>query len=186
MRSMAVDTLVRCRVSAQTKALLQNIAAREHLTESALVRQLIETLVRSSPADTGTDTQAWGSRGERMSVRLAPDDRQLLVERSAARGMPAATYVAVLVRSHLRKLTPLPLEELAALKRCIAELAAVTVLLRQIARASPGFTSGSPAGRADLATMLRVSQALWEAIKRLLKANRESWERGYADKFPSE
>jgi len=186
MRSMAVDTLVRCRVSAQTKALLQNIAAREHLTESALVRQLIETLVRSSSAETGSDTQARGSRGERMSIRLARDDRQLLVERSAARGMPAATYVAVLVRSHLRKLTPLPLEELAALKRCIAELAAVTVLLRQIARASPGITPGLPAGRGDLATMLRVSQALWEAIKRLLKANRESWERGYANTSPTE
>jgi hypothetical protein len=186
MRSMAVDTLVRCRVSAQTKALLQNIAAREHLTESALVRQLIETLVRSSSADSGGDALARGSRGERMSIRLAPDDRQLLVERSAARGMPAATYVAVLVRSHLRKLTPLPLQELAALKRCIAELAAVTVLLRQITRGNPGITSGSAANRADLATMLRVSQALWEATKRLLKANRESWERGYADTSPTE
>jgi hypothetical protein len=73
MRIMAVDTLVRCRVSAETKALLHKSAAREHLTESALVRQLIETLVRSSSSDTSVDTHERESRGERMSVRLAPE-----------------------------------------------------------------------------------------------------------------
>ena len=45
MRTMAVDALVRCRVSAETETLLQSIAAREQITESALVRQLLETLV---------------------------------------------------------------------------------------------------------------------------------------------
>jgi hypothetical protein len=187
MRSMAIDTLVRCRVSAQTKALLENIAAREHLAESALVRQLIETLVRSSSFCIDTDAQDRGLRGERMSIRLAPDDRQLLAERSAARGMPAATYVAVLVRSHLRKLTPMPPEELAALKRCIAELAALTGYFRLIARAtSQGVAPSADPARKDFATMLRVSQTMWETIKQLLKANRESWERGYADTQQSE
>jgi predicted DNA binding CopG/RHH family protein len=182
MPDMAVDTLVRCRVSAETKALLQNLAAREHLTESALVRQLIETLVRSSSPLAESDAQERGARGERMSVRLAPDDRQLLAKRATARGMPSATYVAVLVRSHLRKLTPLPSAELAALKRCITQQGALTAHFRQLARAmSQGVSAPSEVVRKDFASMLRVSETLWEAIKGLLKANRESWERGYAD-----
>ena len=39
--------------------------------------------------------------------------------------MPAATYVSVLVRAHLRSLTPLPKDELLALKRSIAGLGAI-------------------------------------------------------------
>jgi len=38
-------------------------------------------------------------RDMRLYVRLDPNDRLLLNERAAARGMPAATYAAVLVRS---------------------------------------------------------------------------------------
>ena len=45
MRTMAVDALVRCRVDSETKTLLQTIAAREQITESALIQQLLETLV---------------------------------------------------------------------------------------------------------------------------------------------
>ena len=181
MCAMAVDSLVRCRVSAETKALLLGIAARENLTESALVRQLIETMVRTSAQDSNIGPPEREVRGERMSVRLAPDDRQLLAERSSSRGMPAATYVAVLVRSHLRKLTPMPPQELAALKRCIAELAAIT---GQIRLANRGATTDS--ARKDFTAMLRVCQTLWDTIKRMLKDNQDSWERGYAEKLRAE
>ncbi len=91
--------------------------------------------------------------------------------------MPAATYVAVLVRSHLRKLTPMPPQELAALKRCIAELAAIT---GQIRLANRGATTDS--ARKDFTAMLRVCQTLWDTIKQMLKDNQDSWERGYAEK----
>jgi hypothetical protein len=173
--------LVRCRVSSETKALLQSIAVREQVTESALVRTLLDTLARTSatespavskPADTGL-------RAERLSIRLAPDDRLLLGERAAARGMPSATYVAVLVRSHLRKVTPLPVEELAALKRSIAELGAVGRNLNQIARTlNAGGRSDGP-GRQDLESMLKIAVALRDHVRDLVKANETSWERGY-------
>jgi hypothetical protein len=45
-------------------------------------------------------------------IRLRPDDQIFLRKRVAARGMPPATYVSVLRRSHLRSLAPLPAEEL--------------------------------------------------------------------------
>jgi hypothetical protein len=178
---MAVDALVRCRVSSQTKTLLQSIAAREQITESALVRELLETLVKASAAADAPIAKAEGPdlRGERMSIRLAPDDRLLLSDRATARGMPSAAYVAVLVRSHLRRLTPLPTEELAALKRSIAELGAVGRNLNQIARTlNAGGRSNGP-GRQDLESMLKIAVALRDHVKSLLIANETSWECGY-------
>jgi hypothetical protein len=180
---MAVDALVRCRVSSETKTLLQRIAAREQVTESALVRKLLETLVRTSATDSAAlgesdDTEL---RGERMSIRLSPDDRLLLCERATAREMPSATYVAVLVRSHLRKLTPLPAEELAALKRSIAELGAIGRNLNQIARMLNA--GGRPDGprHHDLELMLKIAVGLRDHVRALLKANETSWGRGYAE-----
>lgn len=180
---MAVDALVRCRVSSETKTLLQSIAAREQITESALVRQLLETLVRVSAAkspDSGKSDEV-ESRAARISIRLSPDDRQLLCERATARGMPSATYVAVLVRSHLRKLTPLPLEELAALKRSIAELSAVGRNLNQIARTLNAGGRTDALGHEHLELMLKIAAGLRDHVKALLIANETSWERGYAE-----
>jgi hypothetical protein len=180
---MAVDALVRCRVSSETKALLQRIAEREHVTESALVRQLLETRVRASSAEDPVSGRldAAELRGARISIRLSPDDRQFLSERATARGMPSATYVAVLVRSHLRKLTPLPTEELGALKRSIAELGAIGRNLNQIAAAlNAGGRSEGP-GRQHVELMLKIAVGLRDHVKALLIANETSWERGYAE-----
>ena len=180
---MAVDALVRCRVSSETKSLLQRIAEREHVTESALVRELLETLVRASAAE-GPErgkSDVAELRAVRISIRLSPDDRQLLSERATARGMPSATYAAVLVRSHLRKVTPLPTEELAALKRSIAELGAIGRNLNQIATAlNVGARLEGP-GRQHVELMLKIAVGLRDHVKALLIANETSWERGYAE-----
>jgi hypothetical protein len=180
---MGVDAIVRCRVSSETKALLQSIAAREEVTESALVRQLLETLVRTSASESAACSKSDDRelRAERLSIRLSPDDRLLLRDRATTRGMPSATYVAVLVRSHLRKLTPLPSEELAALKRCIAELGAIGRNLNQIARTLSASGRSDGPGRHDLELMLKIAVGLRDHVRALLKANETSWERGYAE-----
>ena len=183
MRTMAIEALVRCRVSSETKTLLQSVAAREQVTESALVRQLLETLVRTCATESPTtgETDDTELRAERLSVRLSEDDRLLLRERASARGMPSATYVAVLVRSHLRKLTPLPTGELAALKRSIAELGAIGRNLNQIARTlSAGGRTDGP-GSEHAALMLKIAVALRDHIRALVRANETSWERGYGE-----
>ena len=97
-----------------------------------------------------------------------------MCERATARGMPSATYVSVLVRSHLRNLAPLPKEELLALKRSVAELGAIGRNLNQIARAAN--QGGKPAGpgREDLKAMLRVAEGLRDHVKALLRANQIS------------
>jgi hypothetical protein len=95
--------------------------------------------------------------------------------------MPSATYVSVLVRSHLRNLAPLPKEELSALKRSVAELGAIRRNLNQIARAANQGGRPTAPGREDLRAMLRVAEGLRDHVKALLRANQTSWEQGYAE-----
>jgi len=149
---MTAEAFVQCRVTPEMKRLLRTLAEREQITESALVRQLLEVMLRRSAAEgfPKHDAPEKVTRDARLSVRLAPEDRILLRDRAAARGMPSATYVSVLVRSHLRDLTPLPKEELSALKRSVAELGAFGRNLNQIVRAAnQGAIPGGPA-REDL------------------------------------
>ena len=117
--------------------------------QSALVRQLLEVTLRMSAKDRFPKLDALEkvSRDARLSVRLAPEDRILLCDRATARGMRSATYISVLVRSHLRNLAPLPKEELSALKRSVAELGAIGGDLNQIARAANQSTKPSGPGR---------------------------------------
>ena len=120
---MAADAFIQCPVTPEIKALVRALARRDQITESALVKQLVEVAVRSSVAAGLCRLEPQRDpRDMRLYVRLDPNDRLLPNERAAARGIPAATYVAVLVRSHLRNLAPLPKQELLALKSAVAEL----------------------------------------------------------------
>jgi predicted DNA binding CopG/RHH family protein len=180
---MAASPFVAARVTPEMKTLLRVLAEREQITESALVRQLLEVMLRRSAAEGFPKLEVLEkvSRDARLTVRLAPEDRILLSGRATARGMPSATYVSVLVRSHLRNLAPLPREELSALKRSVAELGAIGRNLNQIARATNQGGKPSGPGREDLRSMLRVAEALRDHVKALLRANEKSWEQGYAE-----
>src|SRR6202163_3654365 len=158
---MAAPPFVAARVTPEMKTLLRVLAEREQITESALVRQLLEVTPRMLAKEgfPKLDALEKVSRDARLSVRLATEDRILLSGRATARGMPSATYVSVLVRSHLRNLTPLPKEELSALKRSVAELGAIGRNLNQIARAANQGGKPSGPGREDLRSMLKVAEA---------------------------
>jgi len=180
---MAADAFVQCRVTAEVKTLLRVLAEREQITESALVRQLLDVMLRMSAKEGFPKLEDLDkvSRDARLSVRLAPEDRSLLSARATARGMASATYVSVLVRSHLRNLAPLPKEELLALRRSVAELGAIGRNLNQIARAANQGGKPSGPGREDLRSMLKVAEALRDHVKALLRANQKSWGQGYAE-----
>src|ERR1700676_785548 len=182
---MAADAFIQCRVTPEIKALVRSLARRDQITESALVKQLLEVVLRSSAAAGLSRLEPQRSpRDMRLYVRLDPNDRLLLNERAAARGMPAATYVAVLVRSHLRNLVPLPKQELLALKSAVAELGAIGRNLNQIAPAiNQGQRVPGP-GREELRAMLQVGGALRDHVKSLLVENTESWDQGYAEAAP--
>jgi hypothetical protein len=127
------------------------------------------------------ESDAEGAPGARVCIRLRPDDRLLLRERAAARGMPSATYVAILVRAHLRHLAPLPKEELLTLKRSVAELGAIGRSFNQLARISISRGSIAAPAREDLRALLKVCEALRDNTKALIKASARAWEVGHAD-----
>jgi hypothetical protein len=169
-------------VSQQTKQRFAALARHRDVSESALLKYLVELTLQTANAEgpvTTTDDSA--RRAMRLSIRLRPDDQLLLRERARARGMPEATYVSVLVRAHLRSLSPLPKEELLALKRVVSELGAVGRNLNQLARAAnQGERVAGPA-RDDLRALLKVCEGLRDHVKALLAANVRSWAQGYGD-----
>jgi hypothetical protein len=178
---MAAPPFIAARVTPEMKSLLRIVAEREQKTESAVVRQLLEVVLRTSTVSgiTRPDDTPKPNREIRLSVRLDPNDGLLLKERAAARCVPPATYVAALVRSHLRGIAPLLKEDRHALDRVVAELTAIGRNLNQVARALNRGQTVTPR-RDDVQAMLRVCGALRDYVKALLAANEKSWNQGYA------
>jgi hypothetical protein len=177
---MGTSHLIAARVSPETKARFRALAEQQQMTESALLKQFIELSVRRMGHADADVLRSPGRRlrAARLYVRLHPEDQLLLMERAAARQMPAATYVSVLVRAHIRELAPLPKAELMALKRCVAELGAIGRNLNQLARLAHQQTGSAGPGREDLRMMLKVCEAMRDHTKGLIKANSRAWRIG--------
>lgn len=182
LASMPASQLIAARVTTETKARFRSLAEHQHLTESTLLKRMIDLAIRSVDADGGEvlHPDRGLARQARLYVRLRADDQLLLRERAAARQMAAATYVSVLVRAHLRALQPLPKQELTALKRVVAELGAIGRNLNQIARAANQCGRVAGPQREDLRAFLSVCEALRDNVKGVIKANLSSWEAGHA------
>ena len=178
------DAFIHCRVPVATKAAFGVLARRQGMTDSALLRRMIDLSLQSAGVVSGTDADAddqAAARMARLTVRLRSDDQLLLRERAAARDMAAATYVSVYVRAHLRSLAPLPKEELLALKKTTAELGAIGRNLNQIARAANQGERVDGPGAREVQLMLRICEALRDHVKALLLANLRSWQEGHAN-----
>ena len=179
---MAAEAFIHCRVTSQMKSLVRMLAQRRQITESTLVKQLLEVVLQTATL-TGLPVPAPPdkvNRDARLYLRLAPEDWRLLKERSSARGMASATYVSLLVRSHLRGVAPLPKAEYLALKHSVVELTAMGRNLNQIARAIDQGGRPTLPGRAEVGTMLKVAEALRDHFRALLSANERSWRVGHA------
>lgn len=171
-------------VSLETKARFTAAARLQGLSDSALLKRLVELTLRTASAAGDLEPVPAAQQvapTSRLTIRLRPDDLLLIRERSAARGMPAATYVSVLVRSHLRRLAPLPKAELLGLKRAVAELGNVGRNLNQIAKATHRGERGSGPSRDDVRALVTVCGGLRDHFKGLLAANLRSWEQGHDD-----
>ncbi len=184
MLRVASEAFIHCRLPAATKAALGAVARHQGLTDSALLKRMIDLALQSTnatPTLSAADKGAPDPRLSRLTVRLHADDQMLLRERASARGIAPATYVSVLVRSHLRSLAPLPKEELLAVKRAVAELGGIGRNLNQIARAANQGERVSGPGRQDVQAMIRVCEGLRDHVRALLSANLRSWLQGYGE-----
>jgi hypothetical protein len=179
--TMSDCTQLKTWVNHETKSRFAAVARHQGLSDSALLKRLIDTMLQAGSATNGAAMDSRAARVSRLSIRLRPDDQILLRERSAARGMPAATYISVLTRAHLRSLSPLPKEELLALRRTVSELGSIGRNLNQMARAANHSERASGPSREDLRAMLKVCEGLRDHVKRLLSANIKSWEQGYVE-----
>jgi hypothetical protein len=180
---MSADAFIQIRVTPEAKARLRALAGREHITESGLVRQLLVTMLRaqepiSSPKPAEADPMP---RDSRLYVRLRLADQKLLKARALARGVPSATYVALLVRSHLHSVPPIPEAELLAVKESIAELRSIGRHLNVMARVMGRDGGGPQPGQRDLLRMMKVGEVLRDRFKALFIANAKAWETGDAE-----
>ena len=182
--SMGTGTHLATWVDCKTKERFSATARHLGLSDSAMLRRMIDLMLQSADVSfleraIAPDEEA--ARASRLTVRLRPDDQVLLRERSAGRGMAPATYVSVFVRSHLRALSPLPRDELVALKRSVAELGAIGRNLNQIARVANQGGHAAAIGREEVRSMLKVAEGLRDHVKALLRANERNWTSGHAD-----
>lgn len=176
---MARDHLISVRVDEGTKLRFRALASRQGVSESALLKRLLEVaMLGTAEAEAAEKPASVCPRDARLYVRLGLADRRLLAERARRRDVRAATYVSLLLRAHLTNVAPLPHAELAALKRSIADLAAIGRNLNQFVRAvhagghSPGFTVD------HAKTLIRVCELLHDRTKQLVATNAASWREG--------
>jgi hypothetical protein len=183
---MVASHFIAARVSPETKARLKALAEQRQLSESALLKHLLELTLdgAAEPKLTNPYGARRVARAARLYLRLRPDDQLLLAERATSRSMAAATYVSVLVRAHLRQLTPLPKDELVAFRQSISELGAIGRNLNQITRTLQRGGSAAGPRREDVMAMIRVCTALRDHFKAALLANLRSWQVGHDSPEP--
>jgi hypothetical protein len=181
---MAAEAFIQCRVSQATKAALRAAAERQQLTESALLKRMLDLVLQTGGAaivgDAADAAAEQLARQSRLYIRLTRGDQQLLQARSAARCLAPATYASILLRAHLRALTPLPEAELRAIRQSTRELAAIGRNLNQIAHAVHQGKSGVGVSRENLLSLLRACEALRDHVRAYVSTNLASWESGDA------
>jgi hypothetical protein len=175
---VTADAFITCRVTSETKAQLRALADRDGTNESAIVKQLLHDALRTltTCADSSHVTpRVELERRERVCVRVGSEDRRLLKERASARGLASGTYVAFLVRTHLRGRAPLPRAEYLALRESVLELRAIGRNLNQIARTlNQGAYVEMPALK-EVAAIHKVVEELRDHFRELIEANDVSW-----------
>ena len=158
---------------------LHAIAEQRGVTESALLKKFVDVALLQNAGTLDSDIAEQVDavpRNARLFVRLRPDDHVLLRERAATRGMAAATYASIVLRTHLRGVARIPDREFAELKRSVAELGAIGRNLNQIARVANATGQVTGPSRQDLQALLRACSALRDHVKELVRANASSWE----------
>jgi hypothetical protein len=179
---MSAGVQLKTWVPKETKGRFATLAHHQGLSESAMLKRLVELMLKTASAGVVPTLANEGSPATdlRITVRLPQDDFTLLRDRAAARGIAASTYLAVLTRAHLRNLAPLPKAEYLALKRTLSELGDLARRLGPGAWAEPQDRR-SVLSREEARAILRVCEGLRDHVRSLLLANLKSWDQGYAE-----
>jgi hypothetical protein len=180
MSAMSSGTHLSTWVGTDTKERFAEAAARQGLSESALLRRLVQQMLAAGGMQSEALEPPCDLRDARVTIRLVAEDRALLRERAVARTVPSATYVSFLVRAHLRGLAPIPDRELRALREAIAELSGLSRTLRAMAHLLQRGGHPNPPGRVEVDGMIRICDHLHDHFRGVLKTNLQSWTSGRA------
>jgi hypothetical protein len=95
--------------------------------------------------------------------------------------MSYATYVAALIRAHLRADPPMPTGELALMERSLAEVSSISRRLRQLGRVGEAGQGTASMPLPELETVRAEVEQVRQALREVVKANRISWESADAE-----
>lgn len=178
MTAHASHPLLATRSTPERNARFAALAASQGKSVSALLDQLIDTVLEEPPST--SVMEVCENRSERVSLRLRPGDSALLKARAATRGMKPASYVVMLLHAHLRREGPVPTVELNVLKRCVNELSAIGRNLNQLTRASNSGEYCDLAMLNNLQSVQREVAELRAGVVAYVRQNLMSWEAGDA------
>ena len=172
------------RTSSETKARFAALAAQQGITESALLALLIDKVVAGNTASDAIESAHRTREGEqasdRLTLRLRPGDRALADAKAAARRMKTSSYLAMLVRTHVRGTPVMPPAELDELKGLVGHLAALGRQLRatgDLVSASRGMTGATAHLLLEVGTTV---ESVRQAVAGVVRTNLISWETGNA------
>jgi hypothetical protein len=175
---MVAKAFIQCRVTSEEKARLQAAAARLQITETALMRRLLELYLATS-ADSNPVTRLPPPQlkdPRHLKVQLTIEDRRLLQERAEARRLPSSTYVACLVRAHLRAATPLPRTELEGIRQASRNLATVGRYLNALHARQNSEDRNGGLSPEHMVMLLKVCTALRDHFRAYVSKNLKCWE----------
>ena len=173
------------RTSSETKARFAALAAQQDLTESALLALLIDKVVAANTTSDAIESthqvREKECASDRLTLRLRPGDRALADAKAAARCMKTSSYLAMLVRTHVRGAPVMPPAELDELKGVVGHLAALGRQLRAMgdAASAPGGMTSATAHPLLLEVGTTV-ESVRQAVAGVVRTNLMSWEAGHA------
>lgn len=164
------------RLTADEKRRFALLAANRGQSESQLGLEAIRLLLGSAVTPSLHIESANEPSSDRITIRLRPGDRRALSERASRRGTKASTYIAAMVRAHLRTNPPLTADELSALKQAVIVLAGVGRALVLIARSGNQRGGLQEEVRQDLSHLRCAVAVLEQRMREFARAALVSWE----------
>lgn len=178
MPSAQQTVVIGTRTSKQTKAGFAALAAKQGLTQSSFLALLVDQVLdANAPKHTGESwrqARAENPLNDRITLRLRPGDRALAEAKAASRQLKTSSYLAMLVRNHVRNSIAMPPAELEVLRGMAGHLAALGRQLRMVATTLPAAQAADPTSL--LLDVGHSVESVREGVARVVRANLSSWE----------
>ena len=178
--------VIAARVQPETRARFAALAARHHLSASTLLAKMVdEVLETNGEISLGSgvqrslrETERGIGEPDRITLRLRKGDRALAAQRARSRGMKTGSYLALLIRNHVRDAAVLPPNELDQIKVTVARLAALGRQLRMFGMPNTLPEPAASGLSEAIASVRREVEVAREATAAIVRRNLISWETG--------